>query len=547
LAIKRKPMTAATPTSPPPLNIAGLLAAYFNVLPDPGEPAQRVAFGTSGHRGSALRASFNEAHILAVTEAIVRYRAAQGIDGPLYLGRDTHALSEPAFETALAVLGGHGLTVRVDRARGYTPTPVISHAILGYNRGRAAHLADGIVITPSHNPPEDGGIKYNPPHGGPAESAVTAWIEAEANRLLAGAPLAPRRAARAAVIEPWDYVGQYVEDLGNVLDLPVVRAAGLHIGVDPLGGAGVAFWAPLAEHYGLNLDVVNTTVDPGFGFMPPDHDGRIRMDCSSTAAMRNLIALGADYDIAFGNDPDADRHGIVTRSGGLMNPNHYLAVAIDYLFRHRHAWPGGAAIGKTVVTSAIIDRVAAGLGRKVFEVPVGFKWFVGGLHAARLGFAGEESAGASFLRRDGTVWTTDKDGLLLGLLAAEIMAVSGHDPAVAYEALVERHGRPCYARRDVAIAAPTRAALARLSADDVGLRVLAGDEIESVLTRAPGDGNPIGGVKVMSRDGWFAIRPSGTEDICKIYAESLRDESHLEHIHEDAQTFLTDLIARTVV
>jgi len=539
-------MTTATPASRAPLDIAYLIGRYFDVVPDASDPAQRVAFGTSGHRGSALRASFNEAHILAVTEAIVSYRAAQGIDGPLYLGRDTHALSEPAFETALSVLCGHDLTVRVDRARGYTPTPVISHAILDYNRGRTAHLADGIVITPSHNPPEDGGIKYNPPHGGPAESSVTAWIEAEANRLLAGKPLAPRRAARASTVEGWDYVGLYVADLVNAIDLSAIRAAGLRIGVDPLGGAGVGYWAPLAERYGLTLDVVNTTVDPGFGFMPPDHDGRIRMDCSSPAAMRNLIALGAQYDIAFGNDPDADRHGIVTPSGGLMNPNHYLAVAIDYLFRERRAWPGAAAVGKTVVTSALIDRVAAGLGRAVYEVPVGFKWFVGGLHDARLGFAGEESAGASFLRRDGTVWTTDKDGLLLGLLAAEITAVSGQDPAAAYEALVARHGRPCYARLDIAINADTRAALGRLSADDVGLHVLAGDAIESVLTHAPGDGHAIGGVKVMSRDGWFAIRPSGTEDICKIYAESLRDEAHLARIQDDAQGFLESLLAKVV-
>ena len=535
-------MTAVTP----PFDVEQLVSRYFDVVPDAAEPAQRVAFGTSGHRGSALRGSFNEAHILAVTEAIVRYRAAQGIDGPLYLGRDTHALSEPAFETALAVLSGHGLRVRVDRERGYTPTPVISHAILSYNHRRAAHLADGIVITPSHNPPEDGGIKYNPPHGGPAESAVTAWIEMEANRLLAGAPLTAGRAARAAAVEPWDYIGNYVEDLASAIDMSAIRAAGLHIGVDPLGGAGVDYWAPIAERYGLNLEVVNTTVDPSFAFMPPDHDGRIRMDCSSTAAMRNLIALGAKYDIAFGNDPDADRHGIVTPSAGLMNPNHYLAVAIDYLFRERRAWPSAAAVGKTVVTSALIDRVAAGLGRTVYEVPVGFKWFVGGLHEARLGFAGEESAGASFLRQDGTVWTTDKDGLLLGLLAAEITAVSGRDPAAAYAALVARHGRPCYARRDVAIDADTRAALGRLSADDVSLRVLAGDAIESVITRAPGDGNAIGGVKVMSRDGWFAIRPSGTEDVCKIYAESLRD-AHLACMQDDAQHFLDSVLAKVVV
>lgn len=523
--------------NPAPVNIPRLVNSFYTIVPDPSEPAHRVSFGTSGHRGSALRASFNEAHIIAITEAIVRYRRAQGIDGPLYLGMDTHALSEPAWTTALAVLAGQGLTVRIDNERGYTPTPVVSHAILCHNRGRDAHLADGIVITPSHNPPEDGGIKYNPPHGGPAESAVTAWIEVEANRLLETGIL-PRRPAREARIEPWDYTGGYIADLDNAIDLAAIRGAGLRLGVDPLGGAAIGYWAPLAERYGLNLTVVNTEIDPAFRFMPPDHDGRIRMDCSSSAAMRKLIALKDQYDLAFGNDPDADRHGIVTRTGGLMNPNHYLAVAIDYLFRHRRDWPATAAIGKTVVTSALLDRVAAGLGRALFEVPVGFKWFVGGLHGARLGFAGEESAGASFLRRDGTVWTTDKDGLLLGLLAAEILAVTGRDPSEHYADLTARHGKPCYARRDLPVTSAGRAAIGRLAPADLKLDTLAGEPVETVLTRAPGDGNAIGGIKVLTKNGWFAVRPSGTEDICKVYAESLVDDAHLARIQQEAQALV---------
>ncbi|MGE0483031.1 MAG: phosphoglucomutase, alpha-D-glucose phosphate-specific [Gammaproteobacteria bacterium] len=508
-----------------PLDVAALVAAYFATRPDPAEPAQRVVFGTSGHRGSALRGSFNEAHILAVTEGVVRYRRAHGIDGPLFLGMDTHALSAPAFETALAVLAAHDVDVMVDAANGFTPTPVISRAIVRYNRGRADGFADGIVITPSHNPPEDGGIKYNPPHGGPAGSVVTGWIEAEANRLLVDAGGIPR-AARGARVQAHDYVGAYVADLAEAVDLAAIARAGVHIGVDPLGGAGVAYFAPLAERYGLNLEVVNDSVDVTFAFMPPDHDGRIRMDCSSTAAMRKLIALGGRYDIAFGNDPDADRHGIVT-AAGLMNPNHYLAVAVDYLVGHRPAWPAAAAVGKTVVTSALVDRVAAAHGRAVFEVPVGFKWFVEGLADTTLGFAGEESAGASFLDRGGRTWTTDKDGILLGLLAAEILAVTGADPAAHYQRLARLHGAPCYTRRDSAASAAVRKAVGALGAADVTPDLLVGAPVDAVLTAAPGDGNPIGGVKVLTTDGWFALRPSGTEDVCKVYAESLRDEAHL--------------------
>jgi phosphoglucomutase len=525
------------------VNVPRLVTAYYTTIPDPHEPGQRVAFGTSGHRGSALRGSFNEAHVLAVTEAIVRYRRQQGYDGPVYLGMDTHALSEPAFATAQAVLLGHGLTVRVDHLRGYTPTPVVSHAILGYNRGRDGHYADGIIITPSHNPPEDGGIKYNPPHGGPAESVATSWIEAEANRLLETGVTA-KRPAHGARLELWDYTAAYVDDLANAIDLKAIRASGIRLGADPLGGAALGYLAPIAERHGIDLTIVNTEIDPAFRFMPPDHDGRIRMDCSSTAAMRNLIAMRDRYDLAFGNDPDADRHGIVTRGGGLMNPNHYLAVAIDYLFRHRQNWPSDAAIGKTVVTSALIDRVAAGLGRTLFEVPVGFKWFVTGLHDARLGFAGEESAGASFLRRNGTVWTTDKDGLLLGLLAAEILAVTGEDPAAHYTALTARYGKPCYARRDLPVTAAGRAAIGKLAPADLRIDSLAGEPVTAVLTRAPGDGNGIGGLKVLTGNGWFAVRPSGTEDICKIYAESLRDEAHLAQIQSEAQALVEARLAK---
>lgn len=533
-------MTTAEPAK---LDVAALVAAYFDNRPDPAEPAQRVVFGTSGHRGTALQASFNEAHILAITEAVVRYRRTHDIDGPLFLGMDTHALSAPAFETALAVLAAHGVEVRVDAGDGFTPTPVISRAIVAWNRGRERGLADGIVVTPSHNPPEDGGIKYNPPHGGPAGSAVTAWIEAEANRLLADPGSIPR-AARGASVQRHDYVGAYVADLASALDLESIARAGVRIGVDPLGGAGVAYFAPLAEHYGLDLEVVNPRVDVTFDFMPPDHDGRVRMDCSSSAAMRHLIALGDHYDIAFGNDPDADRHGIVTASGGLMNPNHYLAVAVDYLFGHRPAWPVRAAVGRTVVTSALLDRVASARGRAVYEVPVGFKWFVEGLASGTLGFAGEESAGASFLDRAGHTWTTDKDGILLGLLAAEILAVGGSDPAACYRELAARHGEPCYRRRNFPASAAVRRAVGALGRDDVTPDLLGGAPVEDVLTRAPGDGNPIGGVKVLTTDGWFALRPSGTEDICKVYAESLRDDAHLATLVAAGEALLARVGAR---
>jgi phosphoglucomutase len=525
-------------------NIPRLITAYFSERPDPAQPGQRVAFGTSGHRGSALKGSFNEAHILAVTQAVCHYRRAQGIGGPLFLGMDTHALSEPAFVTALEVLAANGVEVMIDHERGYTPTPAVSHAILTHNRGRTEKLADGIVITPSHNPPEDGGIKYNPPHGGPAESGITGWIEREANRLLAEelkdvARMPFERALSARSTHLHDYVGAYVADLENVVDLAAIRAAQVRIGVDPLGGAAVAYWAPIAERYGLNIEVVNDAVDPVFRFMPLDWDGKIRMDCSSPHAMAGLIALRGSFEVAFGNDTDTDRHGIVTPSAGLLNPNHYLAVAIAYLFANRPGWPAGAAVGKTVVSSSLIDRVAASLGRRLVEVPVGFKWFVGGLHEGQLGFAGEESAGASFLRKDGSVWTTDKDGLIMGLLAAEMKARTGRDPGQLYEELTRQHGAPAYERVDAPATPEQKARLARLSAEQVRGAELAGDKIEAVLTHAPGDGNAIGGLKVMTANGWFAARPSGTEDVYKLYAESFMGQAHLKRIQEEARELVT--------
>jgi len=523
-------------------DIGKLREAYYTRKPDITDRAQCVAFGTSGHRGSSLRSTFNEAHVLAMTQAICGYRSQQGISGPLYLGKDTHALSEPAFITALEVLAANGVEVMIDSAGGYTPTPALSHAILIYNRGRTAGLADGIVITPSHNPPEDGGFKYNPPHGGPAESDITRWIEDQANQLLGGDLKGVKRIAydtarQAPTTHPYDYTGKYVNELAQVLDMDLIRDTKLKIGVDPLGGAGVAYWRPISERYGIEVEVVNDTVDPAFGFMSLDWDGRIRMDCSSPYAMAKLIALKDRFDIAFGNDTDHDRHGIVTRAG-LMNPNHYLAAAIYYLFNHRPGWRPDAAIGKTVVSSSIIDRVAKKLGRTLLEVPVGFKWFVPGLHGGSLGFGGEESAGAAFLRRDGTVWTTDKDGIIMDLLAVELMARTGRDPAELYSDLTQELGAPVYARIDAPATAAQKAILQKLSPDDVTATELAGDPIQAMLTTAPGNGAAIGGLKVVTAQGWFAARPSGTEDVYKLYAESFRGNEHLRRIQDEAQAIL---------
>ena len=543
------PHPLAGKVAPPGLlvDVDALRREYFARRPDGADPAQRVKFGTSGHRGSSLRGSFNEAHILAITQAICEYRSAEGIGGPLFLGRDTHALSEPAFATALEVLAAHAVDVMIDGADGYTPTPVISHAILVYNRGRSRGLADGIVVTPSHNPPEDGGFKYNPPHGGPADTEVTRRIETRANELLAdGVSKIPRidlgKARRSSTTHAHDYVGAYVGDLGAVVDMEAIRTAGLRIGVDPLGGANVAYWKPISERYGIALEVVNTAVDPTFRFMTLDWDGRIRMDCSSPYAMASLIALGDRFDIAFGNDTDSDRHGIVTRTG-LMNPNHYLAAAIDYLFSHRPAWNPAAAVGKTVVSSSIIDRVAARSGRGVLEVPVGFKWFVPGLLDGSLGFGGEESAGGSFLRRDGTVWATDKDGIIMDLLAVELTARTGRDPSLLYQDLTRELGAPVYERIDTPATAEQKAILLKLSPRDVEASELAGDRIEAMIVTAPGNGAPIGGLKVVTAQGWFAARPSGTEDVYKLYAESFRGSDHLRRIQEEARALLARAMA----
>jgi phosphoglucomutase len=538
---------SGTPGTPPTadqlVNVPRLVAAYYAERPDPRVRDQRVAFGTSGHRGSSLKVAFNELHILATTQAICDYRRVQSIDGPLFLGIDTHALSEPAFVSAMEVLAANGVEVMIDRDRGYTPTPVISHAILTYNRGRTTGLADGIVVTPSHNPPEDGGFKYNPPHGGPSETSATKAIEDAANALMLDPSNIRRtwfnKALAAATTHRHDYIDAYVSDLGNVVDLELVRDARVRIGVDPLGGAGVAYWPVIRERYGLDLEIVNPDVDPTFRFMTLDWDGRIRMDCSSPFAMAGLIALRDRFDVAFGNDTDNDRHGIVTPSAGLLNPNHYLAVAISYLFANRPQWRADAAIGKTVVSSSLIDRVAAALGRRLYEVPVGFKWFVDGLLAGTLGFGGEESAGASFLRRDGSVWTTDKDGIIMGLLAAEMTARSGSDPGQLYQELAAQHGAPFYARTDAPATPEEKALLAKLSPQQVQARELAGDPIAAILTNAPGDGNPIGGLKVSTANGWFAARPSGTENIYKIYAESFVSEEHLRRIQAEAQELVT--------
>jgi phosphoglucomutase len=524
-----------------------LRSQYYSERPDVREPEQRVAFGTSGHRGSAARRSFNEAHILAVTQATCEYRKKEGIDGPLFLGMDTHALSEPAQRSALEVLAAHGVQVRFTDAA--TPTPVISHAILIYNRGRKQGLADGIVITPSHNPPEDGGIKYNPPNGGPADTGITGWIEKRANELLgagnAGVQRMPYEKARTAShVKTHDFITPYVEDLGNVVDLEAMRGAKLSIGADPLGGSNIDYWEPIAARYGLSIQVVNKTVDPTFRFMRVDHDGKIRMDCSSPFAMAGLVELKDRYDIAFGNDTDSDRHGIVTRSVGLMNPNHYLSVAIHYLYQNRPGWKPGTAVGKTLVSSSMIDRVGKALGRRVVEVPVGFKWFVDGLLDGSLGFGGEESAGASFLRRDGTVWSTDKDGIILDLLAVEILARTGKDPGVHYQELARQFGAPVYTRIDQAATPAQKAALKKLSPEAVRATTLAGEPITQRLTRAPGNNAEIGGLKVVAENGWFAARPSGTEDVYKIYAESFRDAKHLEAIVNEARQIVSDAFAR---
>jgi phosphoglucomutase len=516
---------------------------YYADQPDPDNPAQRVSFGTSGHRGSPLTGSFNEPHILAITQAICDYRGAHGIGGPLYLGRDTHAVSCAAQRTALEVLAANRVDTVIQRDEGTTPTPVISHAILVHNRKSGAPTADGIVVTPSHNPPEDGGFKYNPPNGGPADSDVTGWIQERANALLRGRNAAVRRlVAKATPAREEDLARGYVEDLGNIVDLEAVRAAGLKLGVDPLGGASVHYWGSINALYKLDVTIVNATVDPTFSFMTVDHDGKIRMDCSSPYAMARLVGVKDQYQLAFGNDTDADRHGIVTPGAGLMNPNHYLAVAIEYLLGHRPEWGGAAAIGKTLVSSSMIDRVVAGLGRTLWEVPVGFKWFVPRLIEGSVCFGGEESAGASFLRRDGTVWTTDKDGIIMDLLAAEMLARTGKDPQELYGALTDRFGSPLYTRIDSAATLQQRARLARLSANAVSASTLVGEPIVAKLTNAPGNAAPFGGLKVIARNGWFAARPSGTEDIYKIYAESFKDERHLEALVVEAQHIVSNAL-----
>ena len=525
------------------IDVRRLLEEYDHRRPDPADPRQRVSFGTSGHRGSPLEGSFNEAHILAITQAICEYRSRMGTNGPLYMGMDTHAVSAPAQRTALEVLAAYGVLVYLQKDDGFTPTPVVSHAILTYNRGRKSGLADGIVVTPSHNPPQDGGFKYNPPHGGPADVDVTRAIQDRANELLAAKDLTVRRvpydrALKASTTHLHDFIRPYVEDLHSAIDMEAIRAAGVRIGVDPLGGASVGYWEPIRERYGLDLTVTNPKVDPRFAFMTCDHDGKIRMDCSSPYAMAGLIGLKDRFQVAFGNDADSDRHGIVTPSSGLLNPNHYLAVAVDYLFRNRPKWRSDAGVGKTLVSSWIIDRVAGALGRRLVEVPVGFKWFVGGLLDGSLGFGGEESAGASFLRRDGSVWTTDKDGLLLDLLAAEIIARTGKDPGQHFQSLAGAFGTPYYTRIDAPATPAQKSVLGKLSPEAVRATTLAGEAIVSKLARAPGNDAGIGGIKVSAQSGWFAARPSGTEDVYKIYAESLKSPDHLASIVREAQAMV---------
>ncbi|MGW3955870.1 phosphoglucomutase (alpha-D-glucose-1,6-bisphosphate-dependent) [Streptomyces sp. NPDC004752] len=532
---------AGTPARPEDLvDVARLVTAYYALHPDPADPAQRVAFGTSGHRGSSLASAFNEDHIAATSQAICEYRAGQGVSGPLFLGADTHALSEPAKVTALEVFAANDVTVLIDSADGYTPTPAVSHAILTHNRDRAAGLGDGVVVTPSHNPPADGGFKYNPPSGGPAASDATSWIQDRANEIITGGLKDVRRipcarALGAATTGRYDFLGRYVGDLPSVLDLDAIRAAGVRIGADPLGGASVAYWGRIAEEHGIDLTVVNPHTDPTWRFMTLDWDGQIRMDCSSPYAMASLIEQRDRFTLATGNDADADRHGIVTPDAGLMNPNHYLAVAISYLYGHRAQWPAGTGIGKTLVSSSMIDRVAADLGRRLVEVPVGFKWFVDGLLDGTLGFGGEESAGASFLRRDGSVWTTDKDGIILALLASEITAVTGRTPSEHYARLTDRFGEPAYARIDAPASREEKALLAKLSPAQVTAETLAGEPVTAVLTKAPGNGAAIGGIKVATEHAWFAARPSGTEDVYKIYAESFRGPDHLRQVQEEAR------------
>ena len=529
------------------LNVAQLERSYYEKQPDVNDPNQLVAFGTSGHRGSSFNSTFTEAHILAITQAICDYRRKEGVDGPLYMGKDTHALSAPAQRSALEVLAANGVETFIQKDDGVTPTPVISHAILIYNRGRREHLADGIVITPSHNPPEDGGFKYNPTNGGPADTDVTGWIQNRANDLLRAnnsgvKRVSPEAAARAETTHRHDFVTPYVADLKSVIDMDGIRSAGLKLGADPLGGASLPYWEPIISEYGLNLEIVNKKVDPTFSFMTVDHDGKIRMDCSSPYAMARLVGLKDQYQVAFGNDTDSDRHGIVTPSAGLLNPNHYLAVAIQYLLQNRERWPRNVVIGKTLVSSSMIDRVVGKLGRTLWEVPVGFKWFAPGLFDGGCCFGGEESAGASFLRRDGTVWTTDKDGIIMDLLAAEIMARTGKDPGEHFRALAEEFGMPYYTRIDAPATPEQKAKLSKLSPEAVKESELAGGPIIAKLTRAPGNDAPIGGLKVVSSNGWFAARPSGTENIYKIYAESFRDESHLERIVDEAQQIVNNAL-----
>jgi phosphoglucomutase len=532
---------AGKPVDPADLtNVPRLVTAYFALKPDVADPTQRVAFGTSGHRGSSLKNSFNEDHILATTQAICDHRREAGLTGPLFIGIDTHALAEPALASAVEVFAANGVEIMIDQHGGYTPTPVVSHAILGYNKGRTTGLADGVVITPSHNPPEDGGYKYNPPHGGPADTDVTSVVEKNANRYmeagLKGVARMPyARALKAQSTHLHDYIAPYVADLGNVVDMALVKSSGVKIGIDPLGGAAVHFWQPIIERYGISADVVNTAIDPTFRFMTADWDGKIRMDCSSPFAMASLIQMRDKFDVAFANDTDADRHGIVTPSGGLMNPNHFLATSIAYLFAQRPQWSKDAAIGKTIVSSSIIDRVAKKMNRRLVETPVGFKWFVEGLGSGAFGFAGEESAGASFLKRDGSAWTTDKDGLIMGLLAAEMIGKTGRDPSQLFADLTAEFGMPFYERIDVAATPKQKSALKALGPEQLNMKEMAGEPVRAVRTKAPGNDQPFGGIKVETDSGWFAARPSGTEDVYKIYAESFKGSDHLKLIQGDAQ------------
>jgi phosphoglucomutase len=551
MAAETSPLAGKTAPPSMLLNVPRLVTAYFTGRPDPAVPAQRVAFGTSGHRGSAFNNAFNEAHILAISQAICEHRHGAGITGALFIGIDTHALSIPALASALEVFAANGVTTMIDQHDGYTPTPVISHAILTTNKNRTSGLADGVVITPSHNPPEDGGFKYNPPNGGPADTDVTSWIERRANALLEedlkGVKQIPvERARRSACVHRYDYIGPYVADLADVVDMEAIRASGVTIGIDPLGGAAVHYWQPIIERYGLAATVVSDTIDPTFAFMTVDWDGKIRMDCSSPYAMARLIGMRDRFDVAFANDTDADRHGIVTRSNGLMNPNHYLAAAISYLFANRPGWRADSAVGKTIVSSGIIDRVATKLGRKLVETPVGFKWFVDGLRDGSFGFAGEESAGASFLRRDGSAWTTDKDGIIPGLLAAEITARTKHDPSQVFDRLTSELGVPFYERIDAPASVEQKNLLKSLSPDQLGIKELGGEPIRATLNAAPGNGQPFGGIKVVADNGWFAARPSGTEDVYKIYAESFRDQAHLKQIQQEAQDAIAGVFAKAV-